>query len=225
MKRYYFDYAASTPVDKEVERAMKPYWSNIFGNPGSLHSFGQDASAAVFGAREKIAELINCHYKEIVCTGSATEANNLVSQGIVKRALRKGIKNLKIITLAIEHESILDTCEDLKKDGIKIIYLPILKSGIVDLKKLKESLDKQTILVSVMYANNQIGSIQPIKEISKIIKDFRKTNNYPLFHTDAAQALNYLDCDVNYLGVDLMTLSSQKIYGPKGIGMLYIRQN
>jgi len=313
-KKYYFDYAATTPVDKRVVKAMQPYQSEIFGNPGSLHKFGQEASAAVFKARNKISKLINCNYREVIFTGSATEANSLALRGTLKALIQNfppkadpplaekiprlpaGRKdqndNLKfknfrprIITSQIEHGSVLETCRDLEKEGVEVIYLPVSKSGIVDLKKLKESLNKRTVLVSIMYANNEVGSIQPIKEIAEIIREFKiirhcesrlyrgssialqsgesatrqflKTDRllqmprndrfihnspFPLFHTDAAQAFNYLNCDIKELaksakggspehfaernvleGVDMMTLSSQKIYGPKGVGLLYIK--
>lgn len=208
-------------MDLRVERAMRPYFGKIYGNPGALHWFGQEASAAVFNARQKIAEILGCHYKEIIFTSGATEANNLALRGAVKNISRP-----KIITLAIEHESVLETCLELEREGVEVVYLPVDKKGLADLKKFKTALDGRTILVSIMYANNVIGTIQPILKISKIISEFKKnkaTNNeYPLFHTDAAQAFNYLDCNVSELGVDLMTLSSQKIYGPKGAGLLYI---
>ena len=233
--KIYLDYAATTPVDKEVERMMKPYFSHKFGNPNSLHTFGQEARKAIDESREKIARLIGTDFREIIFTGSATEANNLAIRGIVKATRDKelGIRP-RIIVSAIEHESILETAKDLEREGVEVIYLPVNKQGIVDLKKLAGSLSKNTILVSVMYANNEIGTIQPIAEISKIIQDFRrfKTNspinqlsNYPLFHTDAVQALQFLNCNVNDLGVDMMTLSGHKIYGPKGVGLLYIRDN
>src|SRR3989344_4502908 len=264
MKKYYFDYAAGTPLDPRVEKAMKPYWSEKFGNPGALHWFGQEASAAVFGARDTIAKALGCNYREIIFTSSATESNNLALRGVIKnfKILRFqdckiendkknnfAISNLqlaikpKIIVSAIEHDSILETARDLERKGVEVIYVPVDKNGMVDLKKLKESLDERTILVSVMYANNEVGTIEPIFEIAKIISDFKKgkgesqkskgkfdnlyplpPTSYPLFHTDAVQAFNYLNCNVDDLGVDLLTLSAQKIYGPKGIGVLYVRQ-
>jgi len=232
MKRYYFDYAATTPVDSRVVKAMTPYYSEIFGNPGSIHKFGQEASAAIFKSRNKISKLINCDYREIIFTGSATEANNLAIKGVIENLKLKN-KNFKprIITSQIEHESVLEVCRELVKESLaEVIYLPVSKEGIVDLKKLKESLNERTVLVSIMYANNEMGSIQPIKEISEIIKEFKIKNlklkideKFPIFHSDAAQAFNYLDCDTKNLGVDMLTLSSQKIYGPKGVGLLYVK--
>ncbi|MBI3046115.1 MAG: cysteine desulfurase [Candidatus Harrisonbacteria bacterium] len=274
LKRYYFDYAAGTPLDSRVKKAMEPYWSKKFGNPGALHWFGQEASAAIFQARDIVAKSIGANYREIIFTSSATEANNLALRGAVKmvqqfstgtavlslqrrepatprsdfppsaepskselRSFRTKTAEPflpKIIVSSIEHDSILETARDLEKDGVEVVYLPVDKNGLVDLKKLKDALDERTILVSAMYVNNEVGIIQPISKISEIIRNFREVKSqklnvkssamaYPLLHTDAVQAFNYLNCDVNELGVDLLTLSAQKIYGPKGAGALFMK--
>lgn len=236
MKRIYLDYAASTPVAPEVFEVMKPYFTKKYGNPGSLHSFGQEAMAAVDKARETIAKAVGADFRQVIFTGSATEANNLALRGVVKahksNKTYRTNRTYRIIVSAIEHESILETARDLEKEGAEAIYLPVSQEGFVDLEGLKKNLTAETIIVSVMYANNEIGAIQPIKEIAEIIKAYRtnrsnktnktnKTNwSYPLFHTDAVQAFQFLDCDISNLGLDLMTLSAHKIYGPKGIGAL-----
>ncbi len=226
MRRVYFDYAASTPVDLRVYKAMEPYFTHKFGNPGSLHSFGQEAIAAVDASRETIAKAIGADFREIIFTGSATEANNLALRGALAafRAGHPGVQP-KIIVSAIEHESVLDTARAFEQDGVEIVILPVDSRGIVDFKKLKEEIDERTAIVSIIYVNNEIGTVQPIPDISKIIRDFKAKRAYPLFHTDAAQALQFLGCDVHVLGIDLMTLSAHKIYGPKGIGALYIKES
>lgn len=217
MKKIYLDYAASTPVDPNVLLAMEPYFSERFGNPGSLHAFGQEAIAAIDDAREAIARALNAEFREIIFTASATEANNLALRGSVRA-------NSHIIVSTIEHESVLETARDLEQKGARVTCIPVDSNGIVDLEKIKESLTAETALVSVMYANNEMGTIEPIGEIAKIISAFREKNNCKtLFHVDAVQALQFLNCNVVELGVDLMTISSHKIYGPKGAGALYIK--
>ncbi|MDI6821163.1 MAG: cysteine desulfurase family protein [Patescibacteria group bacterium] len=235
-RKIYLDYAATTSVDPLVFKAMLPYFREKYGNPGSLHKFGQEAIAALDKAREIIAKSIGANFNEIIFTGSATEASNLALRGIIKtlRIFDAGkigknqkylIQNPRIIISAIEHESILETAKDLEQDGIEVIFIPVNKEGVVDLREIKKSLNDQTVLISVMYANNEIGVIEPISEIAKIISEFKKNKKqiYPLFHTDAVQAFQFLDCNVNNLGVDLMTLSAHKIYGPKGVGLLYAK--
>jgi cysteine desulfurase len=224
--RFYFDYASTTPIDPRALKEMKSYFNVFYGNAGALHFWGQKALKALDLSREKIAKYIGADFNEIIFTSGATEANNLALRGVF-HFFKTNNQNIlpKIIVSQIEHESVLETAHNLENYGAKVIYLPVNKYGFVNLKKLKEELDTNTILVTIMYANNEIGTIEPIKKIAKIINDFKKENNliYPLLHTDASQAFQFLDCNVLNLGVDLMTLSSHKIYGPKGIGALYIK--
>lgn len=212
----YLDNAATTQTDKKVVEAMLPYFSEIYGNPGSMHQKGLEAKEAVEESREKIAKLIGADEREIIFCSGGTESDNLALIGVANAYKKKGNH---IITLKIEHHAVLDSCKYLEEDGFKITYIDVEKNGIVDPEKIKKAITKETILISVMYANNEIGTIQPIAQISKIAKE-----KNILFHTDACQAAGYLDLDVNELGVDLMTLNGSKIYGPKGIGLLYIRK-
>lgn len=242
INKVYLDYAATTPVDKEVLKEMLPYFSDKFGNSSSAHSFGQETMAAVDRAREKIAMLLNCDFSEIIFTGSATEANNLAIFGVARNFqfsasnLQKNTKykisyaKCHIISTNIEHESVLEPLKELEKIGCEITYLPVNREGFIKISDLEKSIKNNTVLVSVIYANNEIGTIQPIKEIGKLIeklnvKRLEQHLGEIYFHTDAVQALNYLECRPDWLKIDLMTFSGHKIYGPKGAGILYARKN
>lgn len=280
MKLRYLDYAAATPVDRRVFRAMRPYFGVTFGNPGSLHRAGSHALEALDRARETLAKAAGADFREVIFTASATEANNLALRGVVRAArhisretdrlfapaAKSGLDSRrvhssggraerasetfrskqavpphevnilkpKIIISAVEHDSVLETARDMERAGeIELVVIPVDKRGVVDVTKLEQELDERTALVSVMYVNNEIGTVQPIAEISKMVRKFRDkkssgrseqgnwaSDHYPLLHSDCAQAFLYYPCRMAELGVDLMTLSSQKIYGPKGAGAL-----
>ena len=223
MERIYLDYSATTPVAPEVKEAMEPYFSEHFGNPGSIHSWGQKAQAALDHSREIIADELNVKFSEVIFTGSATEANNLVVRGVA--AGSKGIDKPRIIVSAIEHPSVLETARTLTADGVEVVCLGVNKEGFIDLQELKDSLNERTVLVSIIYASNEIGTIQPIAEIAKIIQEFRSRSKttYPLFHTDIVQAFQFFKMDLQGLGINAVSISGHKIYGPKGAGVLVLR--
>jgi len=221
--KYFFDYAATTPLDPRVFKAMKPFFSEEFGNPGSIHGAGREAKEAIEKASAKIASILHCRPSEFIFTGSATEADNLAIFGTAKANEAGGNK---IIVSAVEHKAVLAPCNALAEEGFETTKLKVDKSGLVNPADVAKLLDSKTILVSIIYADNETGTIQPIKEISKVIKKFRANNGsvLPYFHTDASQAVQYCNINVEKLGVDLMTISSHKLYGPKGIGGLCIKK-
>lgn len=226
--KIYLDYAATTPIDSKVLKEMTPYFKKKFGNASSLHSFGQESFEAMEKARKQVADFLNCLPEEVFFTGSATEADNMAILGVVKSAQENGVKP-HIVTTSIEHPAVLKACQWLKEEGMEISFLPVNKEGIIKISDIEKSIKTNTVLVSVMYANNEIGVIQPIVEIGLLmekINNFRtdSSKSRVIFHTDAVQAINYLDCDIKRLNVDLLTLSAHKIYGPKGVGALFIRK-
>ena len=220
MKNIYMDYAATTPVDREVLREMLPYFDKIYGNASSIHSFGIDSFNAVEEARERIGKLINSSPEEIIFTSGGTESDNLAIKGILHKYKNKTkTKGYQIITSNIEHPAVLETCKYLEKEGFKVKYLPVDKYGLINPDDLEKEISKDTFLVTIMYANNEIGTIEPIMEIGKITNEHNV-----LFHTDAVQAIGKTPIDVKKLNIDLLSISSHKIYGPKGCGALYIKK-
>jgi len=216
MKQVYLDYSATTPVKKEVLDEMLPFFSEDFGNPSSLHTKGQTSKEALQKARKRVADLIGARESEIFFTSSGTEADNWAVFGAADAMKTKGAH---IITTKIEHHAMLHSCKFMEKHGCKVTYLDVEPNGLVDPKKLEAAIRDDTILISVMFVNNEIGTIQPIKELCAIAK-----KHNILFHTDAVQALGNVPIDVKDLNIDLMSISAHKIYGPKGIGALYIKK-
>lgn len=216
MRKVYLDHSATTPVRREVAKIVSEYMLDRFGNPSSIHSYGQEAKTALEKARSQVADLINADAAEIIFTSGGTEADNLAIMGVAQANATKGNH---IITSAIEHHAVLDTCKELEKEGFEVTFLPVDEDGLVSLEDVKKAIKQETILITIMHANNEVGTIEPIEEIGKLARE-----HGIIFHTDAVQSLGKVPIDVKEMNIDLLTGSGHKIYGPKGTGFLYVRK-
>jgi len=228
MKNIYFDNAATTKVAPEVLKIMIPYFIKHYGNPSEYHKMGITSRKAIEEARNKIAAFLRAKHETIIFTSSATESINLAHKGLIEAMGNKFPKNVRphIITSAVEHKAVLETCYGLERNGkARITYLPVNRFGRVEVESVEQAVSRDTVLVSIMYVNNEVGTIQPISEIGQVVQKLNHKRKNPIyFHTDATQALGFLDCNVDNLGVDLLSFTGHKINAPKGIGVLYIRK-